>query len=219
MPSNQLPERYIDRFALRASADQLLGFMEHLVIDLDVRPHTPHGTHRDVHFGRQEAHVRSDLVMCRAWVDLHFVHGPAQLVALRRADDRWRISSPAFVSTRKCPPTALPCRPGSNVLTLDTIETGELTFIPPAVRRNGGRDLREYEAGANVAVRSGCLACHGIGEDGNRKPGPALTRVGSALDERQLRSAVIDAREPMPSFDHLPRAKLAALVRFLALLR
>ena len=156
----------------------------------------------------------------RAWVNLRFSRGPTQLVALKLFAGRWRVSSPAFVQLFTCPSVAVGlCHQGSKVLTLATIETGELTFIPAAVRRIGSRELREYEAGSGVAVQSGCLACHRIGEDGREGPGPDLTRVGERLDKEQLMHAVIDAREPMPSFSGLPRAKLAALIRFLALLR
>jgi len=156
----------------------------------------------------------------RAWVNLSFSHGPTQVVALKLVAGRWRVSSPASVQLFTCPSVAARlCDKGSKVLTLATIETSELTFIPAAVRRIGARALPEYEAGSTVAVQSGCLACHRIGEDGREGPGPNLTRVGARLDKEQLMHAVIDAREPMPSFSGLPRAKLAALIRFLALLR
>jgi len=156
----------------------------------------------------------------RAWVNLRFGRGRTQLVALRRVAGRWRVNSPAFVVLSTCPSVAVGlCATARKVLVLGTIETGELTYIPAAVRRIGTRELSEYEAGSTVAVQSGCLACHRIGEDGNKGPGPDLTRVGARLDDQQLVRAVTDARAPMPSFSRLPRAKLAALIRFLALLR
>jgi hypothetical protein len=156
----------------------------------------------------------------RAWVELLFGRGDTLEVALTREAGRWRVSSPAFLSLSTCPAIALAeCQPGSKVLRLATIESGEITYIPKAVRLGGARELREYEAGSLVAEQSGCLACHRIGEEGHRGPGQALTHVGSQLDDQLLRQALIDPQAPMPSFKHLPHARLAPLVRFLALLR
>ncbi|HLH13763.1 MAG TPA: cytochrome c [Solirubrobacteraceae bacterium] len=156
----------------------------------------------------------------RAWVDLRFPRGQTLGVGLRRVAGRWRVSSSAFVSLVTCPAIlALRCVVGSKVLVLATIESTEIGFIPSGVRHGGARTLREYEAGSRVVAQSGCLACHRIGEDGHAGPGPDLTHVGARLDEQQLVHALIDPRAPMPSFKRLPRAKLAALTRFLALLR
>lgn len=91
--------------------------------------------------------------------------------------------------------------------------------LPPTVRRAGGRELKEFEDGSVVVADSGCLACHRIGEQGNTGPGRDLTHVGSQLSERQLEHAIVDAPKPMPSFSHLPQAKLEAIIRFLSLLR
>ncbi len=156
----------------------------------------------------------------RAWVELLFGRGETLQVEVKRVAGRWRVSSAAFLSLFTCPDVpATTCHPGSKVLWLASIESAEMTFIPKAVRLSGGRELREYEAGSRLAVRSGCLACHRIGGDGNHGPGSNLTHVGAQLDDQQLLQALIDPRAPMPSFKHLPHAKLAALIRFLALLR
>lgn len=90
---------------------------------------------------------------------------------------------------------------------------------PPAVRRAGGRELREFRAGRRVTAASGCEACHRIGSQGNRGPGPSLTHVGARLSARQIRHALFAPKPPMPSFRGLPHRKLHALVRFLSLLR
>ena len=58
MASNQLTQRYVDRFSLRPSADQLLGFVEHTVIDLDVGPHTLEDTHPRMYFGAKPGRIR-----------------------------------------------------------------------------------------------------------------------------------------------------------------
>jgi mono/diheme cytochrome c family protein len=90
---------------------------------------------------------------------------------------------------------------------------------PPAVARAGGTQLAEFKLGGAVVAQSGCLACHRLGENGNRGPGPDLTYVGSRLSPARVERAIINPTEPMPSFKHLPTAKLKALVLFLSLLR
>jgi Cytochrome C oxidase, cbb3-type, subunit III len=91
---------------------------------------------------------------------------------------------------------------------------------PPAwVRHAGAATLREFRQGARIFVESGCLACHRIGDVGNPGPGHALTHVGAHLDEAAIERALTRPLAPMPSFKNLPKDKLHALVRFLALLR
>jgi mono/diheme cytochrome c family protein len=101
--------------------------------------------------------------------------------------------------------------------------TGEPITIhvepPPDVKRAGGKRLAEFKLGRTVTAQSGCLACHRIGAQGNRGPGPSLTYVGSRLSARQIEHAILHAREPMPSFTGLPKRKLGAMVEFLSLLR
>jgi menaquinol-cytochrome c reductase cytochrome b/c subunit len=82
-----------------------------------------------------------------------------------------------------------------------------------------GRRKREVEAGRLDVARSGYLACHRIGDNGNRGPGENLTHIGLKLSERELVHALVDPRAPMPSFRHLPAQKLHDIVRFLAALR
>ncbi|HUB74963.1 MAG TPA: hypothetical protein VL979_13140 [Solirubrobacteraceae bacterium] len=53
MARNQLAQRHVDRLALRACPDQLLGFVKHAVVDLNVRSHTPKDTHPKVYFARK----------------------------------------------------------------------------------------------------------------------------------------------------------------------
>ncbi len=96
--------------------------------------------------------------------------------------------------------------------------TRALIQPPPEVAQEGGRRLEEFELGRTVAAQSGCLACHRIGEDGNRGPGPELTHVGSRLPGTAIARALIDPKAPMPSFRNLPKKKFEALVEFLSLL-
>jgi ubiquinol-cytochrome c reductase cytochrome b subunit/menaquinol-cytochrome c reductase cytochrome b/c subunit len=90
---------------------------------------------------------------------------------------------------------------------------------PPAVRAAGGRRLAEFRLGRAIAAQSGCLACHKIGGNGNRGPGPNLTRIGEKLSPARIEHALRRPIAPMPSFRNLPPAKFKAVVTFLSLLR
>ena len=90
---------------------------------------------------------------------------------------------------------------------------------PPTVAHHGGAKLSQFNLGRSVAARSGCLACHRIGQTGNAGPGPDLTDVGSRLPAAGIERTITHATAPMPSFQRLPKAKLKALVTFLSLLR
>jgi hypothetical protein len=91
--------------------------------------------------------------------------------------------------------------------------------IPAAVLRAGRHEEREFKAGRAVFARSGCLACHKIGEVGNPGPGQNLTYVGARLSSREIEEVLVSPRAPMPSFKNLPANKLHDLTRFLSLLR
>lgn len=111
----------------------------------------------------------------------------------------------------------------SGVVAKAAVDTGgpfELSVPPPpAVRRAGGRELHEFLEGRKAVAKIGCLACHRIGDEGNRRPGRPLTYVGSRLTARQIRHVLLHPRSPMPSFRGLPRNVLHAMVRFLTMLR
>lgn len=95
-----------------------------------------------------------------------------------------------------------------------------LDVAPPlAVKRAGGRELREFCTGRLIAAQTGCAACHRFGDSGNRGPGPALTRVGSRLTESEIRRALLYSKPPMPSYKGLSRDRLRVLARFLSFLR
>lgn len=139
---------------------------------------------------------------------------------------RWLIATLPMLNTAsgcRGRPGAAGCPPGAKVIVfgfIESLSTGPLPIAPPtAIKRAGGSELREFKAGARVAARSGCLACHRIGAQGNARPGPALTHVGAQLSEAQIKKVLLDPAAPMPSFKNLPRAKLRTLMRFLELLR
>jgi hypothetical protein len=139
---------------------------------------------------------------------------------------RWLVSSEARMAAVPCKRTSSAdrCNTGEERLVFllgvpSPTAGGDSIPIPPYVRHAGGRVEREFKAGRLVAAQSGCLACHRIGEDGNRGPGQNLTRVGSRLSPHQLEHALVDSRAPMPSFNRLPASRRRALVRFLSLLR
>jgi len=77
----------------------------------------------------------------------------------------------------------------------------------------------EFNAGRAEVGRTGCLACHQIGGQGNDGPGPNLTHIGRSLPSRALSSALVNSPAPMPSFSHLPPRSLRAIVDFLKELR
>ena len=141
---------------------------------------------------------------------------------LLRQDGRWRVATRPLLELVVCDirlyEGTCPNKTPVVVLAFMT-EMTSAPFIPPAIKHVGGRVLKEYKAGATVMAQSGCLACHRIGDDGNRGPGQNLTHVGARLDEAQIERAIRDPSEPMPSFKNLPTAKFHALVRFLELLR
>jgi hypothetical protein len=147
-------------------------------------------------------------------------------VTLERIAGRWLLSTRARLgSIAGCgnPVRTSKCPPGARVLVLVLVSaqsTGTLlTILPAAVKRAGGEELRAFEAGRTVYAQTGCGACHRIGSFGNAEPGPNLTHVGSALSRSGIEKAILDPTQPMPSFRHLPPAKLRAIVRFLSLLR
>ncbi|MGA9313749.1 MAG: c-type cytochrome [Solirubrobacteraceae bacterium] len=146
---------------------------------------------------------------------------------LQKIAERWLIATRARLATIKgCRGkiAASHCPPDAQVLLLllgsPIVSHGPaLVPIPAAVKRVGGRQLSEFDKGRKVFAQSGCEACHQIGDQGNPGPGPALTHIGSTLSARQIEHAILDPTEPMPSFSHMPAAKLKTLVEFLSLLR
>jgi hypothetical protein len=125
---------------------------------------------------------------------------PSELTLIRTPTG-WKISLP--------PPETTP-----------TFDLRGVTAIPveapPTVSSEGAA---QFNLGRTVVAESGCLACHRIGEAGDAGPGPDLTHVGSTRSATAIERAIINPTAPMPSFRHLPKAKLKALVTFLALLR
>lgn len=77
----------------------------------------------------------------------------------------------------------------------------------------------EFNTGRAEVGRTGCLACHQIGSQGNDGPGPNLTHIGRSLPPGALSSALVKSPAPMPSFSHLPPRSLRAIVDFLKELR
>ncbi len=151
----------------------------------------------------------------------------AGVVFFRRIANRWRISTPThIVLVPGCGsrPFARGCPIGSKLMVLIVNwHFANLSVLrvatPPNVQHAGKRELQEFDRGKAIALALGCAACHRIGESGNHGPGPTLTYVGSKLTEREIRRVLLSPRAPMPSFRGVPRHKLRALIKFLALLR
>jgi menaquinol-cytochrome c reductase cytochrome b/c subunit len=77
----------------------------------------------------------------------------------------------------------------------------------------------EYQAGADVAAQSGCLACHRFGENGNDGPGPDLTDVGARIPRAAIGRSLLNPSGIMPPYTDLPEEKFDSLVDFLASLQ
>jgi menaquinol-cytochrome c reductase cytochrome b/c subunit len=90
---------------------------------------------------------------------------------------------------------------------------------PAAVVKQGPAVLAAYESGRQVAVQSGCMACHVIGENGNDGPGPDLTDIGARLPKQAIARTLINPTSPMPSFKNLPPKQFDNLVVFLSQLK
>jgi hypothetical protein len=152
-------------------------------------------------------------------------HRERRTLMLVRLGAKWQVASiPILAMIRACVSHIKEhqCRNGiGNTLVFGFVGNESPMAIPPpaAVRRAGKQEVREFNAGAMVAVESGCLACHRIGDQGNKSPGPSLTHVGARATKAQIEEAVVSPLEPMPSFKRLPKKKFHALVRFLQLLR
>jgi hypothetical protein len=150
--------------------------------------------------------------------------GPIKL-DLEEVDGAWLVSSRATLAT--APGCFLPkprqCRRGSRVLFFFVGEVepaqADLALPSPVVPQGHPRMKREVEAGRLAVAQSGCLACHRIGDSGNRGPGPNLTHIGAKLLAQQIARALVSPRPPMPSFRNLPVQKFREILRYLAALR
>jgi len=78
---------------------------------------------------------------------------------------------------------------------------------------------QQYQAGAEVAAQSGCLACHTFGENGNDGPGPELTEIGTKLPRAAIARTLTNPSGIMPPYTDLPEEKFNSLVDFLASLQ
>ncbi|HEV3046011.1 MAG TPA: hypothetical protein VGY13_01500 [Solirubrobacteraceae bacterium] len=146
-------------------------------------------------------------------------------LSLEEIAGRWLVSSQARLAPVDCQKTAHShCgAAGEHVLFVLGEPVGGPTLVsvqtPPAVRRAGAREQQEFAAGRRLVAQSGCLACHRIGDAGNRGPGESLSHIGAQLSRRQIERVLVRPSAPMPSFKNLPPSHLRDLVRFLSLLK
>jgi hypothetical protein len=143
-------------------------------------------------------------------------------ISLEEVGGKWLVAGPVALATIPGCRLPTPCQNDSRVLLFILgepwmrVETE--VPVPVAVKKAGGRELKEFKEGRTAVAQSGCLACHKIGANGNRGPGQNLTHIGSKLSTTQIEHALLDPRAPMPSFRNLPAKKLRTIVRFLSLL-
>jgi hypothetical protein len=191
------------------------------ITDLHVQRLKIGGTHATIKFTFVAQYLKNEW---KGVIDA----SPKITLQLEQVGARWLVSSgAALVAAPGCrlkPPEH--CSPGAKVLLFVAGEleplgapAANLVPVPVNVKRAGRTVEREFKFGERVAVQSGCLACHRIGDSGNKGPGQNLTRVGLKLSVPQIEYAILHPRAPMPSFKHLPSRKLHDLIRFLALLR
>lgn len=163
-----------------------------------------------------------------ASASVRYGHQRVASLVLRKIAHRWLIATRmrlvAIVGCNVQSDQAKGCPNGAHIVIalIQVSVAGEGPTLPPvptSVKRAGGKELSEFKQGRLVFAQSGCEACHRIGVQGNPSPGPDLTHIGSMLSTSEIEHALVDPRQPMPSFKGLPRAKLYALVRFLGLLR
>lgn len=91
------------------------------------------------------------------------------------------------------------------------------TFTPQADLSRARR--RQIARGRDIAVRSGCLACHRIQGAGHDGPGRDLSRIGARLSPAAITRVLHQPPAPMPAYRELPQRALRALVAFLSALR
>jgi quinol---cytochrome c reductase cytochrome c subunit, bacillus type len=72
-----------------------------------------------------------------------------------------------------------------------------------------------YAAGQEVIAHSGCLACHQIGESGNRNLASDLTHIGSRIPRSAIVRALNKGPAIMPSYASLGDRRLNEVVDFL----
>jgi hypothetical protein len=126
----------------------------------------------------------------------------AREISLVKSNGEWKITLPQPRTS-----TYFDMRGGPAAITVE----------PPSSVRS--ETAAQFDLGRTVAAQAGCLACHRIGEAGNAGPGSDLTHIGSKRSAAAIERAIISPTAPMPSFRHLPKAKLRALVTFLSMLR
>src|SRR5437016_684425 len=70
----------------------------------------------------------------------------------------------------------------------DTGSPNSVDLKPPAYLTASERTV--FTSGEFVVGKSGCLACHVIGSNGNNGPGPALTHIGSLRSAQAIASTL-----------------------------
>jgi mono/diheme cytochrome c family protein len=76
-----------------------------------------------------------------------------------------------------------------------------------------------HDSGKEVIARSGCLACHQIGANGNRTLASNLTHIGSRLSRNAILRSLRGGPNIMPSFESLGDRKLNEVADFLSQLK
>ena len=97
----------------------------------------------------------------------------------------------------------------------DATRAGTVTSATPRPSSSSA----QIAAGERAVHDGGCLACHQIAGEGNSGPGNNLDGIGDRLPRSAIRRSLVNSPAPMPSFEHLPKARFDAIVAYLASLR
>jgi mono/diheme cytochrome c family protein len=105
------------------------------------------------------------------------------------------------------------CGDASNTTTGSADATPAGARAGPPVRVDLAKQDEPTKA---VIVHTGCLACHQIGDSGNRELAPNLTHIGSRIPKSAILRALEEGPAIMPSFRSLGEKKLNEVADFLS---
>ncbi|MGB3588068.1 MAG: PQQ-binding-like beta-propeller repeat protein, partial [Tunicatimonas sp.] len=95
-----------------------------------------------------------------------------------------------------------------NVITLKPIES------PVAVTEDTQIQLASNQLNGQTGYQLNCATCHGINLAGQLPAIPALIEASDRLEMKQAQTLVAQGKGQMPSFAHLPKAELEAILDY-----
>ena len=74
---------------------------------------------------------------------------------------------------------------------------------------------KKYEKGKLGVERTGCLACHKFGKNGNHV-GPDFEKISAKFDTEAILRTMVNPIPPMPNFENIPLEKRREIAEFVA---